>query len=84
VWLYIKKKATSHGIEKHVFTLHIHPELHKLVTSLFSSVLKNYFLAEFPFRKRYFISARHTFAVKFPLFCTIFISDLQQTLNNQV
>jgi hypothetical protein len=39
-------------------------------------------LAEFPFRKRYFITARHSFTVKTPLFCAIFTSDRQQTLNN--
>jgi hypothetical protein len=35
-----------------------------------------------PFRKRYFIAARPSFAVKSPLFCAIVTSDLQQTLNN--
>jgi hypothetical protein len=43
----------------------------------------NFFLAELPFRKRYFITTQHSLAVKSPLFCTIFTSDLQETLNNQ-
>jgi hypothetical protein len=34
-------------------------------------------------RKRQFITTRHSFAVKSPLFCAIFTSYRQQTLNNQ-
>jgi hypothetical protein len=32
--------------------------------------------------KRYFITARHSFAAKSALFCAIFASDRQQALNN--
>jgi hypothetical protein len=34
-----------------------------------------------PFKKRYLNTARHSFARKSELFCAIFSSDLQQTLN---
>jgi hypothetical protein len=34
-----------------------------------------FFLAEFPFRKRCFITARHSFTVKSPLLCAVFTSD---------
>jgi hypothetical protein len=37
----------------------------------------------FSAQKRYFITAGHSFAVKSPLFCGIFTSDLQQTSNIQ-
>jgi hypothetical protein len=42
-----------------------------------------FFLPEFPFKKSYFITGWHSFAVKSSLFCTVFTSDLQQTLSNQ-
>jgi hypothetical protein len=38
---------------------------------------------KFPvYSKMHFITAWHAYAVKFPLFCAIFTSELQQTLNN--
>jgi hypothetical protein len=40
------------------------------------------FLAELSFRKRYFVTAWHTFAVKSPLVCAMFIFDLQQAWNS--
>jgi hypothetical protein len=42
-----------------------------------------FFLTELPVGKKKFINARHSFAVKYPLFCAISIFDLQQTLNSQ-
>jgi hypothetical protein len=43
----------------------------------------NFFLAQLPFRERYFITAWHSFAVKSQLLWAILISDLQQTFNNR-
>jgi hypothetical protein len=41
------------------------------------------FFGGVPFQEQIFHHCLNSFAVKSPMFCAIFTSDLQQTLNNQ-